>query len=88
MNNPENNNYQAKIKEMWPDEYFSDRNQNNPKRLKQFEIDKNLIKEFIKEGNICDIGCSTGEFLSFLDWNGELYGTEINEYAKKKLVNL
>lgn len=77
-------NYKPSIVERWPDEYFDDRNRNNEKRLKQFEIDSKFIKNYIKSGKICDIGCSTGEFLKYLNLPGEMYGMEINKFAKKK----
>lgn len=78
------NNYKPSLIERWPDKYFDDRNQNNEKRLRQFKIDKEFICKFISSGKICDIGCSTGEFLKYLNFPGEMYGMEINETAKQK----
>ena len=42
-----------------------------------------LIKKYIRSGKVCDIGCSTGEFLEFINFDGELYGMELNENARK-----
>lgn len=33
---------------------------------------------------MCDVGCSTGEFLEYINWDGERYGMEISDYAKQK----
>ena len=70
-------------KKNWPNIYFKDRLGNNYLRLKQFQIDKKLINEFILKGKICDVGCSTGEFLDSIDWKKNAYGMETNKYAKK-----
>lgn len=67
----------------FPDDYFLDRQGNNKFRLKQFELDKKFITRYIKKGIVCDVGCSTGEFLSHIKWEGEKYGMEINQYAKE-----
>jgi 2-polyprenyl-3-methyl-5-hydroxy-6-metoxy-1,4-benzoquinol methylase len=73
------------LKKKWKNSYFKDRNLNNFLRLAQFKIDKNFINQFFKNGNVCDVGCGTGEFLRYIKLNGNLYGMEINDYAKKKL---
>jgi|TARA_Y200000002_G_C22662483_1_gene656416 SAM-dependent methyltransferase len=67
----------------FPNDYFLDRQGNNKLRLKQFELDKKFITRYKKKGTICDVGCSTGEFLSHIKWEGEKYGMEINQFAKK-----
>jgi len=41
------------------------------------------MRKFIARGKICDIGCSTGEFLEYIDWDGEAFGMEINDAARK-----
>tara|TARA_Y100001970_G_scaffold293842_1_gene443735 strand:+ start:1279 stop:1950 length:672 start_codon:yes stop_codon:yes gene_type:complete len=72
---------------LYPDSYFLNRNLNDPKRIATFKIEKKLIEKYSdKNGIICDVGCSTGEFLSILEWNGKKYGMEINEEAKKKAL--
>ena len=78
------NKYEPSIVDRWLDDYFNDRHANNKKRLKQFEIDIKFIKKYIISGHVCDVGCSTGEFLRQLNFSGQLFGMEINEYAKKK----
>jgi SAM-dependent methyltransferase len=68
----------------FPNSYFKDRFNCNNLRLRQFKIDKLLIQKFIKNGKICDVGCSTGEFLYNIGWKKHVYGMEINKYAKKE----
>ena len=68
----------------WKDKDFKLRLSNDYKRLKQFDLDKKFINKFIKKGNLCDVGCSTGEFVKSLNWKGKCYGMETNLYAKKK----
>ena len=63
--------------------YFKDRLSNDAKRVKQFRIDSDLVNKYISRGNLCDVGCSTGEFLKVLDFSGNLYGIEVNHYAKE-----
>ena len=63
-------------------DYFKNRNGNDKQRLAQFQIDGHFLKKFKSNGVICDIGCSTGEFLMSISWEGDLYGMEINEEAK------
>jgi len=75
--------YVGSIKERWSDDYFIDRNLNNPLRKIQFEQDASFIRSFIKDGVVCDVGCSTGEFLRHIKFKGILYGMEINDQAKK-----
>jgi SAM-dependent methyltransferase len=73
-----NKNY----KNLYKDEYFSSRTSNDMKRIKSFALEKEfLIKNLPLVGNVCDIGCSTGEFLKSINWIGDLYGTEVNDYA-------
>lgn len=75
-----------KIK-VWPDEYFKYRDLNDPLRVAQYKLDSIFIRKFINSGNICDVGCGTGEFLRYLKFNGNLYGMETNLAAKKKASN-
>ncbi len=70
-------------KDLFPDSYFEQRNLNDPKRLKSFELEKEFISKFCgNDGVICDVGCSTGEFLEHIKWEGNRYGEEINDLAK------
>lgn len=63
--------------------YFAERSQNDTKRLRSFEQEKSYLSRFAENnGTILDIGCSTGEFLSSISWQGVKYGLEISEYAK------
>ena len=33
-------------------------------------------------GKVCDVGCSTGEFLETINWKGPRFGIEISDYAR------
>jgi SAM-dependent methyltransferase len=81
MSDPEHLN--SAISKRFTKDYFSNRHGNDLTRQKQFDIDGRFIRRFISAGRICDIGCSTGEFLQAIDWRGERYRTEINDEAKK-----
>jgi SAM-dependent methyltransferase len=73
-----------KYKALYDDSYFLGRNSNDLKRLKSFHLEKDLLKKHVNfKGKVCDIGCSTGEFLKEISWEGERYGMEISEKAKK-----
>ena len=81
--NLRSNNY----KHLYDDLYFQDRNFVDKKRLKSFCQEKGFIHKYVKGGLICDVGCGTGEFLSYIEWHGDKYGMEINESAKKMAIN-
>ncbi len=70
-----------RIDKLYTDEYFSSRNFSDKKRLKSFDLEGCFIREFIDSGVVCDVGCSTGEFLKKIDWSGDKYGMEVNDYA-------
>lgn len=74
--------YESVIADKFSDDYFTSRVGNDRKRIEQFKIDADFIKQFVSSGNLCDIGCSTGEFVRALSWSGQAYGLEVNEYAK------
>lgn len=75
--------------DLFPDSYFYDRNLTDHKRLSSFMNEKNLIKFYSNSlnGKVCDVGCSTGEFLEAINWQGDRYGMEINSYAKSMAIN-
>ena len=77
-----NKSYEPLMAEKYGEHYFKDRYGNNEKRLTQFQIDGRFLKKFKTNGVICDVGCSTGEFLKSILWKGDLYGMEINPVAK------
>ena len=67
------------------DEYFSNRNLNDLKRMKSFALEAEFMNRYSNDtGKICDIGCSTGEFLKFINWQGSKYGIEINAFAAQE----
>ena len=55
------------IADRFEDDYFLNRVSNDPLRMKQFAIDSKFLKQYVSSGNLCDVGCSTGEFVNFLD---------------------
>jgi len=77
-----NSKYIPQRSDLWKDDDFHSRNLNDDKRILQFKIDEDFLKSHISKGRICDIGCSTGEFIKYMKWEGECYGMEINDYAK------
>jgi SAM-dependent methyltransferase len=76
--------YNPAIKSRWQEESYADRNFNNEQRLLQYARDSEYIKQFIQGGTICDVGCGTGEFLQFMQWDGEKCGLEISDYAMQE----
>ena len=72
-----------KSDKLFNDAYFENRLFNDKHRLASFELEKNfLIQNNIKlDGRICDVGCSTGEFLEHVGWIGDRFGMEVNSAA-------
>jgi SAM-dependent methyltransferase len=69
--------------QLYGDGYFAKRDLNDPKRLKSFDHEKRLLEQHTDFGGaVCDVGCSTGEFLEYIGWRGPRYGMEINENAQ------
>jgi len=72
---------------LYKDEYFDNRNQNDLQRQVSFFQEKEFIEKYTSlEAIVCDVGCSTGEFLSTIGWKGEKYGMEINATAVEKAI--
>jgi len=65
----------------YPDSYFNDREFTDTKRIRSFEDEAVFLRKYIAGGRVCDVGCGTGEFLSYINWDGEKYGMEINQHA-------
>ena len=70
-----------KLENLYPDDYFDGRLSNDPLRLASFHDEGKMLKRHISHGRLLDIGCSTGEFISSLDWQGECYGMEVSQLA-------
>jgi len=69
----------------YSDAYFLKRDLNDAKRISSFVDEAFFIRKYFPlVGKVCDVGCSTGEFLDVIDWRGELYGMEVNQGAIKK----
>ena len=84
------NNIKENYLKIYGKSYFSKRLGNDDKRQKSFAMEKKLVNKYVSSGKILDIGCSTGEFLKFMDWDGEMYGMGISDHAIKeaKSVNV
>ena len=82
------NKYVPALKKKYKKKYFSNRNSNDLQRLLQFQTDYKFIRKFINSGNVCDVGCGTGEFLRNIKFGGDYYGIEINEGAKRKASDI
>jgi SAM-dependent methyltransferase len=64
------------------DEYFKTRFNNDSERVRSFKMEAAYMDQYFpRTGKICDIGCSTGEFLKSYNWQGEMYGMEVNDMA-------
>lgn len=73
-----------KLKTLYQSDYFKDRLSNNNKRLRSFNQELNFIQKHVTlEGTCLDVGCSTGEFLTQIGWEGKKIGIEISETAAK-----
>jgi SAM-dependent methyltransferase len=68
---------------VFTEEYFRNRRLNDPKRVKCFASERAFIKSVIRSGDLLDVGCSTGEMIKALEWDGDCYGMEISEHARK-----
>jgi 2-polyprenyl-3-methyl-5-hydroxy-6-metoxy-1,4-benzoquinol methylase len=80
------------IKKLYSDTYFKKRYLNDNTRIKSFQKEKYFIKKYTSiNKKVCDVGCSTGEFLKSIEWKGPKYGVEINKKAireaKKNGIN-
>ena len=80
--------YAAVNQHLWGDSYFADRDMNNARRLAQFRIDADFVRKFFKGGNVCDVGCSSGEFLRFASLDGTYFGMEVNPLAMRKASDI
>ena len=70
------------LKTLYGVNYFVDRVCNDEKRIKSFVQEKRFIERFVSlKGTCLDVGCSTGEFLETIGWEGKKYGIEISDYA-------
>ncbi len=70
------------IKNLYSDSYFKKRLLNDSTRIRSFQKEKYFIKKFTSlNKRVCDVGCSTGEFLASIEWKGPKYGIEINKKA-------
>lgn len=67
--------------DQYTDEYFKNRLFGDEKRLITFSKEAELIRKYIKQGTVCDVGCGTGEFLEYIKWIGDRFGMEVNEHA-------
>ena len=72
-----------KFKKLYRKEYFKKRNFNDKKRLTAFLQEKKFMSKHLNiNGKVCDVGCSTGEFLETINWKGPRFGMEISDHAR------
>jgi SAM-dependent methyltransferase len=71
-------------KEHFNKEYFVNRQGKDLKRQASFAQEISFVKARVSSGNILDVGCSTGEFIKALEWDGDCYGMEISDYASRE----
>lgn len=70
---------------LYKEDYFEDRDLNDPLRTAMFCLDGRFVRRHAADnGIICDVGCSTGEFLNAIGWKGERYGMEVSETARER----
>ena len=68
---------------LYTEDYFTNRSLNDVRRIRSFRQESEYVAQYCdKNGVILDIGCSTGEFLSAIEWTGTKYGLEISDYAR------
>ena len=66
----------------YTNDYFIGRNLNDLNRNECFYSESKFLKKYTDlNGIVCDVGCSTGEFLSSIGWAGDKYGMEVNDFA-------
>jgi SAM-dependent methyltransferase len=71
-----------KFEHLYPKSYFNSRSLNDKARIRSFLNEKELLLKHVNfKGTVCDVGCSTGEFLKCIEWDGKRYGMEISEHA-------
>lgn len=67
---------------LYDKDYFLNRNFNDLRRIASFNQEKKILEKYMRlDGVVCDVGCSTGEFLSSIGWAGQKFGMEINQDA-------
>jgi SAM-dependent methyltransferase len=76
--------FEAARPECWPDAYFAKRLWNDSRRLQSFAHEASFLSQHgvSFNGSVCDVGCSTGEFLEAVGWSGPRYGMEISPAAR------
>lgn len=73
------------IEDMFDDGYFVDRDLSDGRRIASFLSEEIFMRDhFELRGTVLDVGCSTGEFLQTIKWEGRKFGTEINAVAAAK----
>jgi SAM-dependent methyltransferase len=83
MSNRRELDFSSPISDRFDDRYFQTRIGNDPLRQAMFDVDATYMRNWAWGGKICDVGCSTGEFLRHIGWPGECFGMEVNSYARE-----
>ena len=73
------------INKLYKEDYFSDRGSNSDeKRVQSYKNEYKKITQYVKEGNVLDVGCGMGEFLELFSENSwNRFGIEVSEHAAK-----
>lgn len=66
---------------LYPKSYYKTRFQNDDLRVQTFLSESDFVRSLCPTGSILDVGCSTGEFLEAIQWDGARFGMEVSEYA-------
>lgn len=76
-------NNENRYEELFPDSYFADRAFFDEDRKKSIKLEVAWLESLgVNIGSVvCDVGCSTGEFLEYSNWSGPKFGMEVNEFA-------
>lgn len=72
-----------RLKNLYQEDYFEDKKSASQRKIMyQQEFDRiNKYFDIKKGGNVLDIGCGEGNFLSLFPSNWEKYGIDISEFA-------
>lgn len=74
-----------RFKELYKEEQFADE-EKNKQREKMYLQEFNRLKKYFdidKGGNVLDIDCGTGDFLSLLGVKWKKYGIEVSDFARE-----
>jgi SAM-dependent methyltransferase len=70
----------------YPPEYFAHRDGTDALRHLSFAQEATWLRAagVDWQGRVCDVGCSTGEFLACVGWRGPMHGMELSAFARTR----